>query len=161
MTEFEERLQKAIERGKRRGDAAAAQERAKKMSAEELKRLHTKLRLQISEHIESCIKKIPEHFPGFRLETLYGERGWGAACYRDDMTAEAQRRNNLYTRFELAVRPYSEYNVIDLAAKGTIQNKEIFKRAYFEDIIEADVDRFNELVDVWILEFAELYSASI
>ena len=162
MSGFEERLEKAIHRGKRRSDAAAAHERAKRLSEEELKRLHSKYRLQISDHIESCVKQVAEHFPGFQTETIFGERGWGAACFRDDLHAAelANKRSNVYSRLEVTVRPYSQYNVIDLAAKGTIHNKEIFKRSLFEELAEVDVDQFIELVDTWCLEYAELYAAS-
>jgi hypothetical protein len=158
MTDFEQRLQQAVDRGKKRADLAAAQERAQRLSEEELKRLHSKYRLEISEHIEGCIKRFADYFLGFRVETIYGERGWGAACFRDDVRADAQRRSNVYTRLEVTVRPHNEFNVIDLAAKGTVQNKEVFRRAFHEEISDADPSRFNELVDTWILEFAELYS---
>jgi len=77
---FEDRLQKAIERGKRRGATARNEAASHAISEEELRRLHSSFRLQLSEHIEKCIRQLPNYFPGFRLETLYGERGWGAAC---------------------------------------------------------------------------------
>ena len=162
MSEFEERLQKAIHRGKRRGDATAAQERAQRLSEDELKRLHSNYRLQISDHVESCIKKLADHFPGFQTETIFGERGWGAACFRDDLSTSELRnkRSNVYSRLEVTVRPYSQYSVIDLAAKGTIHNKEIFKRSLFEELAEVDVDQFIQLIDTWCLEYAELYAAT-
>ena len=161
MTDFEERLQQAINRGKQRGKAIADKERARRLSEEELKRLHSKYRLQVSDHIEHCIKRIPEHFPGFQTETIFGEKGWGAACFRDDVNAGGKRRTNLYSRLELTVRPLNKYNVLDLAAKGTIRNKEIFERSFFEDIDQANPDQFLELVDTWILEFAELYAGTV
>lgn len=160
MTEFDERLQQAISRGKQRSKVIADKERAKRLSEEELKRLHSKYRLQVSDHIEHCIKRIPEHFPGFQIETIFGEKGWGAACFRDDVNASQKRRTNLYSRLEVTVRPLNKYNVLDLAAKGTIHNREVFERSFFEDIDQASPEQFFELVDTWILEFAELYAGT-
>ena len=59
----------------------------------------------------------------------------------------------------MTIRPLSEYNVLDLAAKGTIRNKEVFNRNHFEELAVADPDQFVELIDIWVLEYAELYSA--
>ena len=81
--DFDERLDKAISRGTRRGDAQAREAAAKAISQEELKKLHSQYRLQVSEHIEKCVEKMANHFPGFRLENIYGESGWGAGCSRD------------------------------------------------------------------------------
>jgi hypothetical protein len=116
--------------------------------------------LQLSEHIEKCVRQVPNYFPGFRYETLYGERGWGAACSRDDLrvTGEGRRKND-YSRLEMTVRPTTSASVLDLAAKGTIRNKEVFNRNYFEKLPDIDLDKFLELIDLWILEYAELYAA--
>ena len=83
--EFEQRLQRAIERGQRKGDARAQASAQEAESEEELKRLHSQYRLDLSEHIESCIRRLPDHFPGFRYETVVGDRGWGASVSRDDV----------------------------------------------------------------------------
>jgi hypothetical protein len=157
---FEDRLQKAIERGKRRSEVRRSEVEARTLSEEELKRLHSNYRLQISEHIEKCVRQLPNFFPGFRLETLYGERGWGMACSRDDLRVGADRRRaSDYSRLEMTVRPASPAHVLELAAKGTIRNKEAFNRNYFEQLPDVDLDKFLELVDVWVLEYAELYAA--
>lgn len=157
---FEERLQKAIERGKRRSEANRSEAEARRLTEEELKRLHSSYRLQLSEHIESVVRQLPNFFPGFRLETIFGERGWGAACSRDDLRVlGGGRRENDYSRLELTVRPASSMHVLDLAAKGTIRNKEVFNRTFFEKLEDVDLDKFLELVDVWVLEYAELYAA--
>ena len=104
-------------------------------SEEELRRLHSQYRLELSEHIEKCIRQLPNYFPGFRLETLYGERGWGVACSRDDLRVSGDRRRaNDYSRLEMTVRPASTSRVLELAAKGTIRNKEVFNRNYFEQL---------------------------
>jgi len=158
--DFEQRLEKAIRRGQRRADVAAAEAREKELSEEELKRLHTQYRLKLSEHIEQCIKSLPSHFPGFRFETMFGDRGWGAGVSRDDLGRGARgKAANYFSRLEMTIRPFSEYHVLDLAAKGTIRNKEIFSRSHFEKLSEVDEDQYIELIDLWVLEYAELYAA--
>lgn len=157
--DFEQRLQKAIERGQRRHDQRAQEERQRAMSAEDLKQLHSSYRLTLSEHIEACVKRLPQHFPGFQYETIYGERGWGAACSRDDLQlSRGGGRATNYSRIELTVRPYTSINVLDLAGKATIRNKEVFNRNIYEKLEEVDVAKFLELIDAWTLEFAELYA---
>jgi hypothetical protein len=158
---FEDRLQKAIQRGKRRSHAQEQEKAARAMSQEELKRLHSSYRLQLSEQIEKCVKQLPNYFPGFRFETIYGDRGWGGACSRDDLRVSGQRRReNTYSRLEITVRPYSpNVDVIELVGKGTIRNKEVFNRNFFDRIEEADPEKFAELVNVWVLEYAELFAA--
>jgi hypothetical protein len=157
---FEERLNEAIQRGKQRGTAQQAKAAAQAMSDDELKRVHNQYRLQLSEQIEQCLQKLPHHFPGFTFETIFGERGWGAACRRDDIRLESGgKRNNDYSRLEMTIRPISSYHVVELVGKGTIRNKEVFNRTYFEKIQEADIAKFSELIDIWVLEYAELYSA--
>jgi hypothetical protein len=157
---FEDRLQKAIQRGQRRGKAKAREAAAQAMTEEELKRLHSQYRLQLSDHIEKCVERLPNVFPGFRYETIYGERGWGAACSRDDLRlVGGGRRANDYSRIELTVRPYSSLHVLELAAKGTVRNKEVFNRNRFEKLEETDPENFIELIDAWVLEYAEMYAA--
>ena len=105
---------------------------------------------------------MPNYFPGFRLETLYGERGWGMACSRDDLRVDSNRRRaNDFSRLEMTVRPASALHVLELAAKGTIRNKEVFNRNYFETLQDVDLEKFLELVDVWVVEYAESYAAKI
>jgi len=158
--DFDTRLQKAIERGQNRAEEKTREEQAKALSEEDLKRLHSQYRLAVSEHIEICLQKLPQHFPGFQCETTYGDRGWGAACSRDDLRIHSDgRRENHYSRLEMTVRPYSSYNVLELSAKGTIDNKETYNRTHYEALAEADLDKFIELIDYWVLEYAELYAA--
>ncbi|HTN77203.1 MAG TPA: hypothetical protein VL096_18220 [Pirellulaceae bacterium] len=157
--DFEERLQKAIERGERRGVEQAEATKRQALTEEELKRLHGAHRLAISEHIEECLRKLPSFFPGFRYETIFGERGWGAAVRRDDIRFISGKRTDEYSRLEVTVRPLSSVMVIDLTAKGTIRNKEIFSRNFYEKIEDVDPAKFTQLVDAWVLEYAELYSA--
>ncbi len=159
--DFDERLQRAVQRGKRRQESHAEEARAQALSAEELKRLHSKYRLEVSEHIEACLKRLEAHFPGFQHETIFGDRGWGAACSRDDLKLESGgRRSNQFSRLEVTVRPHSEYQVLDIQSKGTIRNRELFQRRHYEPIAEADPAQFCERIDGWIVEFAELFAAS-
>lgn len=159
MTDFEDRLQQAVNRGQQRKQERLHADAQAAMTEEEYKQLHSKYRLQVSDHIEECVKQLPNHFPGFQIETIYGERGWGAAAYRDDLKIQGGRRDNAYSRLELTVRPFSSYHVLDLAGKGAIDNKEMFNRNYFEKLGEVDPQTFLDLVDGWIVEFAELYAA--
>jgi len=157
--DFEQRLQKAIERGQRRGEAESEAAAQQALSKEELKQLHSQYRLQLSEHIESCLRRLPQHFPGFQFETIFGDRGWGAACSRNDIKIERGTRQTLYSRLEMTVRPLTSIPVIDLAAKGTIRNKELFTRNYYEKLPDVDPTRFVDLIDRWVIEFAELFAA--
>jgi len=156
---FDDRLRQAIERGQKRSEILAREAAAKAWTEEEYRRLHSQLRLALSEHIESCLKRLPNYFPGFQYETMYGDRGWGGACFRDDLLIVRGNRTTNYSRLEVMIRPYTTLHVLDLAAKGTIRNREAFNRNYFEELATADEPKFRELVDVWVLEYVELYSA--
>ena len=157
--DFDERIKKAIERGSRTREAKQRHDAEKALSEEELKSLHTKYRLEVSERIEACVGKLPDHFPGFKFETMIGERGWGAAVSRDDLAIQKGERNNLFSRLEMVVRPYASYHVLELAAKGTIRNREAYNRKHFQKLADVDLETFFESIDLWLLEYAELYSA--
>jgi hypothetical protein len=155
---FDERLQRAIDRG---GKIAAGKEQAARMEAmneEQLRRLHSQHRLHLSEHIESCLEKLPAHLPGFQFERVTSDRGWGAAVNRDDADF-ADGRRNVFSRLEIAVRPFSTAKVLEVTARGTIRNREVFNRSHYQMLNEVDPERFEELVDAWVLEYAELYAA--
>ena len=159
--DFSERLEKAVQRGQKRGEARDVAARKKALSVEELRRLHNDQRLAVSDHIEKCVGALSQHFLGFEQETLYGDAGWGTAVKRDDAGQRAGGgRASFYSRLEITVRPLSSAFVVEIAAKGTIRNKEVFNRKHFEKIGEADLDTFRELIDVWVLEYAELFAAS-
>jgi hypothetical protein len=157
--DFQQRLQRAVERGRRSGDEKARAQAERAFSDEELTRLHTQYRLQLSEHIESCVSKLPDHFPGFQFETILNERGWGGAVRRDDVALGGGGRDTLYSRLEMVIRPPGKYHVLELTAKGTVRNKERFNRSHYQRLDEVDVDSFTELIDLWVLEYAELYAA--
>lgn len=157
--EFETRLQRAIQRGVHQAHTQQEEAAAKKMSEDELRSLHTRHRLNLSEKIESCIQHLPAHFPGFQYETIYGERGWGGAISRDDIQiSQGGKRNNQFSRLEMTIRPFSSMHVLDLTAKGTVRNREIYNRKHFEQLTEVDPDNFVELIDLWILEYAEIFA---
>jgi hypothetical protein len=161
MTDFETRLHQAIQRGESRNSQRAKAARQEQMTEAQFKTLHGKQRLQLSEHIEECLKKLPDHFPGFQYETVYGEKGWGAACSRDDFGSRSRgARDSLYSRIQLTVRPYSDLHVLELAGKATVRNKEVYNRTYFEELENADLSGFIQRIDYWIIEFAEIYAAS-
>ena len=104
---FDDRLRQAIERGQKRGETRAHEAQKRAMTEEECKRLHSQLRLRLSEQIEACIKRLPNVFPGFQYETIYGDKGWGGACFRDDLRIVGGQRSSNYSRLEMTVRPYS------------------------------------------------------
>ncbi|MGC6446133.1 MAG: hypothetical protein ACON5J_06880, partial [Rubripirellula sp.] len=116
--DFESRLESAISRGRQRATHQASEERKKELTEEEKRRLHTTHRLTLSERIERAIQRVADHFPGFLQESMYGEVGWGAACFRDDLRIEQGRRTNQYSRLEMVIRPHSDSNVLDLKGKG-------------------------------------------
>jgi hypothetical protein len=161
--DFEKRLEDAIARGQRRGSRQAQEAQQQALSEEELRRLHSQYRLELSEYIERGLKKLPDYFPGFRFESLAGDRGWGAAVSRDNVSFESVSRGrqsgNQFSRLEMTVRPFSPAHVLELTAKGTINNKEVYNRTQFHRLWEVELATFCELVDLWILEYAEQYAA--
>lgn len=158
--DFEKRLERAALRGEHIRNVKGREEAEKAMTEEEWKTLHSQCRLQLSEHIEKCMHKLSDYFPGFRYQTIVSDEGWGAQISRDDIDVGDNRQAVTYfSRFKMVIRPYSEAHIIELAAKGTIRNKEILNRTHFQLLSEADVDSFAELIDLWVLEYAEQYSA--
>jgi len=160
MMDFEKRLERAIERGQRESSARAQERASRALSEQELRRLYSQYRIELSEHIENNLRQLTDHLPGFQLETVVGERGWGAAVSRDDLGV--QRRGDprsLFSRLEIVVRPLTASQVLDMAVKGTIRNKELSNRSHYQPLAEADLHTFRELIDVWVLEFAEAYAA--
>lgn len=157
--DFEQRLKSAIERGKRRGVRHEQAARAAQMSEDEFKRLHSSYRLSLSDQIEKAVDRIALHFPGFRTEMLFGEVGWGAACYRDDLQMLEGRRSNLYSRLEMTIRPLTSSHVLELRGKATVANKEYFNRVFFVPLLEVEPDDFARLIDAWAIDFAEHYAS--
>jgi len=157
--DFETRLQRAIQRGQQTRDQRGQEAVDRQMTEEEYRQLHSSLRLELSDHIEKGIRHVSDHFPGFRYQTVVGEDGWGARIVRDDFAVKDGKKSSLYSRLELLVRPFSDAHIVELSAKGTIRNKEIISRNHYQFLNKADMDSFSELIDLWILEYAEAYSA--
>jgi hypothetical protein len=157
--EFKSRLEAAVARGKQRAETSSSQQRQQQLSEEELRRLHTSCRLTLSEQIESAIHGVTDHFPGFQQESLYGEVGWGSACFRDDLRIESGHRTNQYSRLEMVIRPYSDLRVLDLKGKSTAMNRELFNRNYYAAVADVEIDEFKNLINTWAIEYAEVYAA--
>jgi len=157
--DFESRLESAISRGQRRADVKATQQRKSELSADELRRLHTSCRLSLSDRIETAINRVADHFPGFQIESLFGEVGWGSACFRDDLRIISGQRTNQYSRLEMVIRPHTDLNVLDLKGKGTVMNRELFNRSHYVAVGEVEVEDFEQMIDVWAIEYAEVYAA--
>src|SRR5271166_5270818 len=114
--DFHERLERAIERGQRMGNARAEEEAQRAMTEKELQRLHSQTRLQLSEHIERCLHQLADRFPGFVFETIVDQRGWGAAISREDLRlrrggatghpfAGHGSRQTCFSRLEMLISP--------------------------------------------------------
>lgn len=157
--EFEQRLKRAIQRGQQQKDLKGQAEAQKEMSEEEFRQLHSTIRLDLTEKIEQGLRQLADHFPGFRYQTVVGEDGWGARITRDDFAIEDGKKSNAYSRLELLIRPFSEMHIVSLVAKGTLRNREIISRDHFQFLNKADVDSYTELIELWILEYAEKYSS--
>ena len=159
--DLERRLKDAIDRGKRRAEQENAQLQQQQMSEQELRTRHTDFRLQLSEHIENGLKSLSEHFPGFDYETIYGDRGWGGAIYRDDLTTDKTTRKtgSFYSRLEITVKPHTDMHIVDLAVRGTVFNREVLSTAFFEEVQTARMEAFIEKVDLWVVAYAESFAA--
>ncbi|MEI7460729.1 MAG: hypothetical protein WCK15_15065 [Pirellula sp.] len=160
MSDFDDKLKQAAARGANRASSSQSESERKRIEAEEFRALHSKIRLELSERIETVMKKIADLFPGFRYQTVFGDAGWGGACVRDDLHIERGRRENKYSRFEMAVRPINEFHILDLQAKGTIANRELLTRSFYQPLGEMDLGKFRDLIDNWALTYAELYAAN-
>ena len=156
--DFEKRLEKAIDRGKRSRDELSRKQNERTLSEEELKSQHSKCRIELSEHIDGCLKKLSEHFPGFDFETVVDEDGWGAVISRDDF--RSGRNENHFSRLRMVIRPYSSANIVELVARGTIRNKEALNRNHYQFLSQTDLNSFKDMIDLWVLEYAEKYSAT-
>jgi len=160
MTDFDKRLEKAIQRGQRTGSARAQAEAEKAMTEQELRRLHGQYRLELVEHLEDVLRRLGDHLPGFRFESLVSDRGWGGAVSRDNAGRQPRTgRARFFSRLEMVVRPVSDLFVLELVAKGTVQNREIFNRSHYQHLTDVNLASFRKLVDTWVLEYAEIYAA--
>jgi hypothetical protein len=160
-TGFDSRLQRAIQRGEHARDAAGKAAAAQQLSTEEKKSVFSRTRLQLIERIEECLKKLADHFPGFSFQAVMRDDAWGANVSRDDIAVQrGENSKTLYSRLEITVTPLGSAGIIELVAKGTIRNREAFHRRNYQRLEQVDVETFNELIDLWVLEYAEMFSAS-
>ncbi len=158
--DFDQQLKKAIARGSRSRESRDQAAINAALTAEELRTLHAKYRLDLSEAIEDRMRKLSDHFPGFEFQTVLGSDGWGARILRDDLKLAPNRQvANLYSRFEMLITPKGEAPIIELAGKATIGNKEAFNRRHYQPLQDADVAGFEALINQWSVEYAELYAA--
>jgi hypothetical protein len=157
--DFQERLRRATQRGEQARRDRSNAEAAQALSEAECKRLHSQYRMGLVEHIERCLTHLARQFPGFQFNAVMDDRGWGAAVRRDDFApARGGQRENFFSYLEIIVRPFSPYQVLELLGKGTIRNKEVFQRSNYQRLAEVDLDSYTELVDLWVLEYAELFA---
>lgn len=157
--DFSERLKKAVDRGAQSKAQAEQQAASKALTEEEIKSEHSRIRLELSEYIESHLKQVIDHFPGFEFQSLYGDDGWGGRISRDDTLIQpGKSRGRYYSRLELAIRPYSTGQIVELTSKATVGNKELFVRQHFRRLMEYEEQPFKEMIDLWVVEFAEAYS---
>lgn len=161
VMDFDKRLERAIERGQHARHEKGRQAAEKALSEDDLKSLHTSCRLELSDHIETLLRQLADRFPGFQFETIVGEEGWGAKITRDDIVrSRSHGFDNMYSRLQLVVSPFSDAHIVALTAKGTIRNKETVRRNHFQFLSQIDMESFRELIDLWVLEYAERYAAA-
>ena len=158
--DFESELEKAIQRGQERTTAKNSAKKQAEASKEDLRNRHNEFRLNLSEYIETGLKKLAIHIPGFDYDIIYGAKGWGGALSRNDIDRGPDgRAGSFFSRIEITVRPQNEFNVVNIAGKGTIRDKELFVWNQFESIFEATQADFETMIDKWIIQFAEQFSA--
>ena len=161
MDEFDLQIEKAVARGQRERKLKSTRAANKAMSEEELRRLHNEYRLELSEYIEQCLSRLPKYLPGFICQTVVDDRGWGSSCSRDDAgVASDHTRTNFFSRLEIVVRSFGAHHVLDIAAKGTVRNKEIYNRNHYRPLAEVDLVDFKSFVDLWVPQYAEKFAAS-
>ena len=56
------------------------------------------------------------------------------------------------------MRPISSYFLLELAAKATVCNRELFRRTHYQALAEVAPTAFEEMIDLWALEYAERYA---
>ena len=67
-------------------------------------------------------------------------------------------RKNVYSRVAIVVRPFTDAHIIAIAAKATIRNREILNRSHYQFLAQHDMTSFCELIDLWVLEYAEKFA---
>jgi|SRR5580704_785910 hypothetical protein len=158
--DFDKRLESAISRGESARTTRQRAETDRGLTDEQFHSEHTHCRLELSEQIEAGLRKLADYFPGFRFDTVVSDEGWGARVSRDDIALGPRRSSGTeYSRLEILVRPFSAAHIIELVGKGTIRNKELFHRNHFQFLTQVDLQSLRDIVDLWVLEYAETYAA--
>jgi len=159
---FDDRLRQAIERGQKRGETRAQEAQKQALTEEECKRLHSQLRLRLSEQIEACIKRLPNVFSGVSVRKRSTETRDGAgACFRDDLRIVGGQRSSNYSRLEMTVRPYSSFHV--LGNHGQRDHPE--QRGLQTATTTRNWKKWTKLnsatlIDAWVLEYVEMFAAT-
>lgn len=160
VMDFEKRLERALSRGANTRTNQEQMQSDRKLSDEQLHSEHSRCRLELSEQIESCLRKLADFIPGFRFETVVSDAGWGARVSRDDISlVRGRSAGTEYSRLEILVRPFGSAHIIELVGKGTIRNKEVFQRNHYQFLSQVDLQSLLNMVDLWVLEYAEMYAA--
>jgi hypothetical protein len=156
--DFDERLQRAIHRGQQQRAAAGLAQARQALTDEEYRTLHGRLRLELSEYIETCLKRLVEHFPSFDYSSVMSVDGWGAKISRDELHGRPLTRQ--YSHLELLIRPYSPTRILEVTARGAIRNKEVLSRSQYQQLDSYDLDAFRAIIDQLVLEYAEKIAAA-
>jgi hypothetical protein len=160
IMDFDKRLERAISRGESARSSKQRAQSDRELTDEQFHSEHTHCRLELSEQIEAGLRKLADYFPGFRFETIVSEDGWGARVSRDDIALGHGRSTGTeYSRMEIIVRPFSAAHIIEVVGKGTIRNKELFHRTNFQFLNQIDLQSLRNVIDLWMLEYAETYAA--
>jgi hypothetical protein len=158
--DFEKRLERAISRGEKTRTSQQRAQTDRELTDDQLHSEHTRCRLELSDQVEAALRKLGDYFPGFRFDTIVNEEGWGARVSRDDISlGPGKSTGTEYSRLEIVVRPFSAAHILELVGKGTIRNKELFHRNHFHFLTQVDLQSLRDLVDLWVLEYAESYAA--
>ena len=158
--DFDKRLERAISRGTSTRSTRQRAQSDRELTDEQLHSEHSRCRLELSEQIEAGLRKLADYFPGFRFETVVTDDGWGARVSRDDISlGHGRSAGTEYSRLEVLVRPFGAAHIIEVVGKGSIRNKELFHRTNFQFLNQVDLQSLRNIVDLWILEYAETYAA--
>lgn len=159
--DFNQRLQRAVERGQSRRDAELRAQSQAAMTEEQLRALHSQSRLELSDHFEAGLHKLADTFPGFAFQTVATPDGFGAKVSRDDLRSRGGKPlTHEYSHLEFLIRSYSPRHVFEVSCRGAIANKEVLQRTHYQVLDRLDMDTFREQVDHWILEYAEKFAAA-
>lgn len=158
--DFGERLQRAVDRGKQRRLAADRQQELAQLTEEESKALHAQARVNLADHLEACLQRVADQFPGFEVLSVLSPEGFGGKITRDDLNRRGRELAHQYSHLEVIIRSYSPARILEIVCRGAIANKEVLQRSYYQPLQQLDLDVFESQIDQWVLEYAEKYAAS-